>query len=1645
MPYYVTFYSYKGGVGRTLTLLNVAFSLLQKGRSVFIWELDLEAPGILNVPAFHPLRTKARGGTVDLLAGPVDNLQERLGRLVLEFPETQGRLKVLPAGIANKDYTRCYNSVRWHELFAEGSTAGSELFERLRSEVDRYQTDFVLIDSRTGLTDVGAICTVQLPDAVVLVYNISHQNAEGIHNIQIALDRSARRFRKNDRELTTIRVACPTPDDQPDLMAARRADLEEMGIKPHVEIPFHSALLAEERIWTRERPDEAIAKPYHQLAEQLLAVVPDRSQRVVGFGTSILPGIPARGEGHVELRAANSGKTFEQKVADVLRLMDYEVRQDVLQDGRQVDFIAHQKGALGEIWYVGECKDYAQPVGVRDLDPLYARLAAFRKEQDAAQGLLVSRRGFTKEADAHAPKIGLTLRTYEDLLNGLVDLANYPATLIQDFEGQPIERLYVEPDCFPEEVGKLIPLVSYVDGFLADPEAVHLTLLGDYGTGKTWFTRKLAYLLSKRCREDPSRRPQPIRINLREVAKELSLEAILFDHIQKHTGRPVNPKAVLHLLSEGRFVLIFDGFDEMATQSIWEVTLENFRQIARAAEGKAKVILTCRTHYFKTNTQVKELIEGRGLASREGTELYREIFGRRGFRVAYLPGFNSAQVHEYLQKACGARAVEVEQVVSRVSSLSEIASRPVFLDMIVQVAAKLAGLGGDIKVVHLYEVFTEEWLQRQDWRLRMTGRDRNLLVEELAARLWETDGTLIHYRALAETVSGILNLSDPTQLELADREVRTASFLTRDAAGNYGFSHRSFLEFFLARRVARLLREAEGDAVKITSALRMRILSPPVIEFLRDLATPELVAQAAFGVLRNPYVPMASQNALLLAPLGVTDVAQHAIKLEEAQLAGFQLAGYRLPGANLRRARLAGADLRGANLKGACLAEADLELARLEGASCEGADFTLARLAGAQLRDADLGRANLQDADLSFAFAAGADLRGANLERAVLFGVAWKGAQGLPPGIEAEWASPAPIVQRSSGSTTRTLAYSLDGQLLASASGFAIRIYDSVTGDCRRVLAGGGATVLSVCWCEDRRRLAAGSGDGSVRVWDAETGKILQSMASHKGGVSAVAYHADGRQLAAGSWDGSVRVWDTETGALLRTLDGQEGPVWSVAYHADGRQLAAGSRDGSVRVWDAETGACLRTLDGDEDPVLSVAYLADGRQLAAGFDDGSVRVWDTETGALLRTLAGHEDEVSSVAYRADGRQLAAGSDDGSVRMWDTETGALLRTLAGHAGEVSSVAYRADGRQLAAGSEDGSVRVWDAETGALLRTLAGHEDPVRSAAYRADGRQLASGSDDGGVRVWDAETGILLRTLAGHERMISSVAYRADGRQLASGSYDGSVRLWDAETGALLRTLATPSGAVESVAYRADGRQLATGSYDGDVRLWDAETGALLRTLTGHEDAVLSVAYCPDGRQLASASEDGHVRVWDAETGTLLRTLTGHKVALFAVAYRPDGRQLAAASESGGVRLWDAETGARLRTLAAHGGWVRSVAYRPDGRQLATGCDNGSVRVWDPKTGVLLQALTGHEGEVLSVAYRADGRQLVSASEDGTARVWDAATGAPLRTLHTLPNGGWLSLTPDGRYRGNPAGLKLLTFAVGWALYPAEDFPELEEP
>jgi len=553
-----------------------------------------------------------------------------------------------------------------------------------------------------------------------------------------------------------------------------------------------------------------------------------------------------------------TGKTFEARVQGLLELLGYRVQHDRLVAGRQTDLVAVKDVFPGRVLYLVECKDHSRPVGVDVITDAEVRLKAARAgKYPDAQGWVVARSGFTSEARDYAEPLGIVCSAPDDLVHSLIDFTSYLNDLVHDFQdflvdrerGLKLPQLYVEPDAFyrhlqrveppPKPMERLTtkagPLQALVDEWMADPKLNQLTVLGDYGTGKTVFTLKLAHDLAQ-AYLDGQGTLIPVRIPLKEFDPKQEVDDLVMNHLRRH-GIEGSPYAAFqYLLRQGMLLLILDGFDEITAQVTPELTRRNFDKLNALVKEQARVLLTCRTHYFRDQPEVETLLERRPdlpeMGTQEGTELYQAIVGRPEYRILYLREFDEPKITEYLQKACGDQWQRDWETIRSLYNLKDLARRPVLLDMVVKSLPQLRERKGEVTTAGLYDVYTGFWIHRDDWRAILTPAGKAAFTEELAWRLWSTDRQRLHYSELTDLAQellrgehfkpGAVSATIPSQadIEYAAHEVRTAAFLIRDAAGNYGFAHRSFMEFFVARRLVRGLLDGSAPEGPISEAIR---------------------------------------------------------------------------------------------------------------------------------------------------------------------------------------------------------------------------------------------------------------------------------------------------------------------------------------------------------------------------------------------------------------------------------------------------------------------------------------------------------------------------------------------------------------------------------------------------------------------------------------------------------------------------------------------------------------------------------------------------------------------------------------------------------------------------------------------------------
>ncbi len=1148
--------------------------------------------------------------------------------------------------------------------------------------------------------------------------------------------------------------------------------------------------------------------------------------------------------------------------------------------------------------------------------------------------------------------------------------------------------------------------------WLAEPEGHLIVVLAPFGHGKTYLLHEVA----RHIHRNPHYPAKPVLVRLSELDSSIDLDHMVAWQLRRGGQRSIDYDWLAYMRREGRIVLLLDGFDELARRVSYGHAAAHLEQIQRAAEGRAKIVLTSRREFFLSDSDTERAF-GHQLSA--------------GRRMVIVSDFTSAQIHAYLAARNDEQTADRWLALLTELGLLDLAANPRMLGMLTDIGQErlaTAAKQGKVTKAWVFDEVLKAWLTGEYERSNPHGAQPGPWVQAmrtaltgLASRLWREKLpwlTLDDLRPFAEGLTAVPG-ADRLSTDEAVHRLGVRTLLVRLGDNQFDFVNQSLMEWLVVQRITALLL---ADTHHQLDEYLAHPLSPVQIELLEELAGREKLTTWIQRAMRDSRESIRGNAVTVSQQLGISVTQRQLLRgqdLRGQDFTGRDLTGAELAGADLTDALLEGATLTGADLSAAKLLRARLSDAILEGANLSQTDMRQARLDGARLNDALVAGANFTDATLC-----GADLRGidwgtvgAARRAATLAARTDPQAVSTLERLGAATPQMPPELFLQTGAAACSVSLHPGGEFLAAANGATVTVWNLVTGRPVRQLVGHTDWVWAVAYSPDGQQLATGGDDRTVRLWNS-TGRQTHLLQGHRRSVHSVAYSPDGQQLATASNDHTVRIWNTATGTTSQRLSGHTAPVRSAAFSPDGHLLATGSDDYTVRVWNITTGQQTHQLDGHNDAVAAVAFSPDGHHLASGGNDHNVRVWNTATSGAQVHRFTHTGSVRAVAYSPDGVNLAAGSANRTVRVWNTTTG--QHTDFGHSGSVWSVAYSADGAYLAVGSDDYIVRVWNTLTGQQSHQLESHVGSALAVAYSPDGEHFAVGSNDFSVRIWHAATGRLVRQLNGHTGSVWSVAYSPDGTQLATAGDDQTVRIWETATGQLLRRL-NHSGSVWSLAYSPDGAGLASGSDDSTLWVWNPHSAAQPAELMANPaEWVLAVAYSPDGRFIATGGDDRQVHIWNTATGAHAHHLHGHDEWIRCVAYSPDGRSVATASDDHSVRIWDTVTGDQIGQLHGHTAAVRSVAFSPDGSLLATSGNDHTVRIWAAAGGRQLHRLDGHTDAVRSVVFSPDGRYLISGSYDHTVRIWRAATGAGVATLRPLAD-GWAAFCPDGRYKyeGNP--------------------------
>ena len=290
--YAATFYSFKGGVGRTMALVNVAVSLALRGRRVLVVDFDLEAPGLDTFDVLRPQQEVP--GLIDFVtqyleSGSAPDVSSYIGECD-PIGEKGGGLWIMPSGKA-ETYSANFKQLDWGELYERHD--GFLLFEDLKEQwKEVVKPDYVLIDSRTGHTDTSGICTRHLPDSVVVFFFPNEQNLRGLTEVvsDIRAEEKAPRHKAIDIHFVMSNV--PDLDDENEILQGKmRAFQDQLGFRddPLLVHRYNSLSLLNQTVFTKDRPKSRLAKEYKDIVQAISACNIGERDTALEFLQSIAP------------------------------------------------------------------------------------------------------------------------------------------------------------------------------------------------------------------------------------------------------------------------------------------------------------------------------------------------------------------------------------------------------------------------------------------------------------------------------------------------------------------------------------------------------------------------------------------------------------------------------------------------------------------------------------------------------------------------------------------------------------------------------------------------------------------------------------------------------------------------------------------------------------------------------------------------------------------------------------------------------------------------------------------------------------------------------------------------------------------------------------------------------------------------------------------------------------------------------------------------------------------------------------------------------------------------------------------------------------------------------------------------------------
>ena len=255
--------------------VNVAASLATQGHTVGLIDFDLEAPGLSTFDQLAP-PSSSHPGVVEYISdymrtGRTPDLEQFVYPATVASRPGSGKLYVMAAGREDAAYRGFLARLDWPFLY-ERQDGFLFLEDTKRQFETRFQVDYLLVDSRTGHTDVEGICMRQLPDAVVIMFFPNQQNLVGLQSVCQSIRDERTSGLNKDITLHFVMSNVPDLDDEDAILRRRirsfrkKLQFDQLTATIH---RYESLALLNQSIFVIDRPRSRLSHQYRRLVGEV--------------------------------------------------------------------------------------------------------------------------------------------------------------------------------------------------------------------------------------------------------------------------------------------------------------------------------------------------------------------------------------------------------------------------------------------------------------------------------------------------------------------------------------------------------------------------------------------------------------------------------------------------------------------------------------------------------------------------------------------------------------------------------------------------------------------------------------------------------------------------------------------------------------------------------------------------------------------------------------------------------------------------------------------------------------------------------------------------------------------------------------------------------------------------------------------------------------------------------------------------------------------------------------------------------------------------------------------------------------------------------------------------------------------------------